>query len=419
MVLSCKKYPYDKLYEAQTATWDSEQHNNVETVYYFADEYELMHIPFKQCIDEVWNKDWDIIFRTNSSSYINKQMLYDYIKDFPINNTWIGDPWSYNSGCGFFMSRNLVQILRDNLTEEPFPFDDVLIADIITRHTKLTPISGKRNVYDHVNKSFEPCYHHRCKCDITTITDKNGTTDNRQQDIDAMYHLHKFYKMITGYKVHIITANFGTSDLTQIKLPHNHTSKHEITFSCYNDENTDSRLNSLHPRLKGKIPKMLGWMNKQADFYIWLDASFEITSPTFVDDLIEQLGDKDICLFNHSVRSSISSEFAFVMDNITLNPYLSSRYGGESMQSQINSYLSDITFEDSKLFEMGFFIYSKKLIQNKDYNVMTDWFFHNCYYSVQDQLSFPYLLHKHNVNYTTFPIDQTVYRNPYTKFSKK
>jgi hypothetical protein len=45
---------------------------------------------------------------------------------------------------------------------------------------------------------------------------------------------------------------------------------------------------------------------------------------------------------------------------------------------------------------------------------MTDWFFHNCYWSIEDQLSLPYLIYKHNVKYSLFK-DGNVYENKYIK----
>ena len=145
---------------------------------------------------------------------------------------------------------------------------------------------------------------------------------------------------------------------------------------------------------------MLDWLENDADYYIWFDSSFKITSDSFVEDIIDFLGDYDICVHKHTYRSSIKSECDFVLQNMKNNDdYLIKRYNGERMLDQVNFYLEDKTFIDNNLFEMGFFVYSKNLVKNKNYNLLTDWFFHNCYWSIQDQLSFPYLIHKHNVNY--------------------
>ena len=45
---------------------------------------------------------------------------------------------------------------------------------------------------------------------------------------------------------------------------------------------------------------------------------------------------------------------------------------------------------------------------------MKEWFYHNCLWSVQDQLSLPYLLQKFKTNYKLFK--GNVYNNEYTKY---
>jgi hypothetical protein len=144
--------------------------------------------------------------------------------------------------------------------------------------------------------------------------------------------------------------------------------------------------------MKGKIPKMLEWVNIEADYYVWLDYAIEIKTNNFYE-IIQDLEDYDICLFKHKQRNSIQEELEFIESGLEKeDKYITSRYSNENMNGQVRNYLEDSSFIDNKLFEMGFFIYSKNLIKNRDYNLMTDWFLHNAFYSVQDQLSFPYLL---------------------------
>lgn len=219
-------------------------------------------------------------------------------------------------------------------------------------------------------------------------------------------------------KIHISTARFG-EDGTNFNListiPNQINNKYDITISAYTNSNTLSRANSLHPRTKGKIPKMLEWMNVDADYYVWIDEPFKIKSNNFGDEMLDNLGDNDICLYNHVARNTIYGEMRFVVDNMKDgNTYLLERYKGEPMEEQVNSYLSDINFTDNTLFNCGFFVYRKELIKNRDYNLMTDWFFHNCYWSIEDQLSLPYLFYKHNIKYSIFK-DGNVYNNKYIK----
>lgn len=218
-------------------------------------------------------------------------------------------------------------------------------------------------------------------------------------------------------KVRVITADFGDHISNyNYQLPHQITKKYEVEYICYTDQNTSSRLLSLHPRLKSKIPKMLDWVENFADYYIWFDSKFKIRSNTLVDDVIDSLGDYDIQIFKHPQRKSIKSEIDFLEDEMLRlnNNYLIDRYKGERIRSQYEFYVQDPNFIDNNFFSMGFFVYSKNLIKNRDYNLLTDWFFHNCYWSIQDQISFPYLLHKHKTKYRTF--DYQLFNNKYLKW---
>lgn len=182
MVLSSLKEPYDKMYRTQRATWDSEYHPMVDTVYYFADEYEKMHIPFIECLRNVWCGDWDIIFRTNSSSYVDKELLYEYIKDHETNKLWVSSYDEQMSGCGFFMSRDLLEVLLNKEYPETHEAEDMYIAHTIHGATGCLPKAGQRTQYNHVEHTYDKCYHIRCK------------DDDRDNDIKAMIHIFETIK---------------------------------------------------------------------------------------------------------------------------------------------------------------------------------------------------------------------------------
>jgi hypothetical protein len=180
-------------------------------------------------------------------------------------------------------------------------------------------------------------------------------------------------------KVRIVTADFGNHiNNFHYNLPNQNSTLYDIDYECLTDKNTPSRHNSLHPRTKGKIPKMLDWVEHDADYYIWFDSKFKVVNDNFVEEIIQDLGDFDLGLIKHPQRDSIKSELEFMeKEMINKNDYLISRYEGERMKEQVNFYLSDSNFVDNKLFGLGFFIYSKKLVENKGYNIFTDWFL--CY----------------------------------------
>jgi len=207
-------------------------------------------------------------------------------------------------------------------------------------------------------------------------------------------------------KIRLITAGFQTQN-TQLQIMSPLIYKdYIIDLAFYNDGNTLSRINSLHPRLKSKIPKMMEWkFHPDYDYYIWVDSKF-ILYEGFLSYIMQYENQADLSLFQHQKRSSIKVEMDYMdakMKNGDL--YLNYRYEGEQMREQVNSYLDDVNFIDNQLFYGGCFMYSKKLVENKDYNMMSDWLLQCVLYSTQDQLPLPYLLYKHKVNYKAYSGD--------------
>jgi glycosyltransferase involved in cell wall biosynthesis len=206
-------------------------------------------------------------------------------------------------------------------------------------------------------------------------------------------------------KIRLITASFGNDkkELT-VRSPIMH-DDYIIDQMYYNNTNTKSRINSLHPRTKGKIPKMMEWYeHPDYDYYIWIDSKFTVLDG-FIDQMLEYADDEeaDICFFNHPERSSTRDEMDFMIEKMKNgDTYLLSRYEGEIMEEQVNKYLADPGFKDDQLFYCGLFMYSKRLVANRQSNLMTDWFLHCILYHTQDQLWFPYLLYKHNVKYKVY-----------------
>ena len=147
-----------------------------------------------------------------------------------------------------------------------------------------------------------------------------------------------------------------------------------------------------------------------------MDSRFTISKADSIQWLIDQCQNVDIALFVHPSRCSIKDEYNYVRELIsTDNQYLLDRYQGEDMQYQYEVYQRDASFVDNRLFACGLFVYSKRLVANRDNNLMKDWFYHNCLYSVQDQLSLPYLLQKHNTIYNT--LEGNIFSCPYFKYA--
>lgn len=213
-------------------------------------------------------------------------------------------------------------------------------------------------------------------------------------------------------KVLVTTASFG-SELGS-KWVDQVSDKYKISFNRIDDTIESPRKKAMVPRLRAKIPKMIVWEDHPGyDYYIWIDSTFSISDPSAIERMVDQCIGVDACFFKHSVRSSVKQEVDFVTSLLKSgNAYLIDRYEGERMIDQVNSYSKDPRWKDDVLFECGTFIYSKSAISNKEHNVMKEWFYHNCIWSVQDQLSLPYLLYKFNINYKI--LEDNVYNNSYT-----
>jgi hypothetical protein len=210
----------------------------------------------------------------------------------------------------------------------------------------------------------------------------------------------------------VTTASFGgvlrSTWVDQIS------NKYNIIFNRIDDTTETRREKSMMPRLRGKIPKMVVWeTHPNYDYYVWIDSSFSLLRNDAIENMVDYCLGWDACFFSHPARTSVKQELDFVTNLIRDdNQYLIDRYSGEKMIEQVNSYFNDLNWHDNLLFACGIFIYSKSLVENKEYNLMKEWFYHNCLWSVQDQLSLPYLLHKFKINYRVF--EGSVYSNSYT-----
>ncbi len=170
-----------------------------------------------------------------------------------------------------------------------------------------------------------------------------------------------------------------------------------------NDENFPPRFNSLHPRLHAKIPKMLAWEYfENFDYYIWMDSAYQFSHPNSLENIISTMCNGYFSIIKHWDRNSISEELDFLNREIVSgNQYLTSRYLNEYMGEQVKIYTSSPGFIDNKLYAGGLFSYSQKLTQESP-QFFRDWFYHCARYSVQDQLSLPYLLWLHGINPNVF-----------------
>lgn len=219
-------------------------------------------------------------------------------------------------------------------------------------------------------------------------------------------------------KIAYISANCGGTDKN---LQDQHKKQTvPVDYFYFDDSNFPPRSEALHPRLQAKIPKMFGWdLVPGYDYYIWADATITLSNEIAVEWLLSKVRGHDIALFrHHDKRSSIGQELRFMERRMNglrgdsvIQEYLNNRYQHEPMEAQVDQYLSDPNFTDDMLYSGGLFIYANT---REAREMLKDWFTENARWSIQDQLSLPYVLSKSGCKVKT--IKRNLLKNEYVEY---
>jgi hypothetical protein len=195
-------------------------------------------------------------------------------------------------------------------------------------------------------------------------------------------------------KIALVSADLGSlrNNLTSSYVRQDIPANWSLDIHFFDDTNFAHR-SSLSPRMQAKIPKFLGYeLAPGYDFYIWLDSAFVLSDRGAVAWFVKSCENFDMVVFRHPSRSSISEELNFILDGMKSgDSYLIDRYQDEPIEEQVKTYLADADFTDDSLYACGAFIYRKELFEQSSHNVLPLWFYHNARYTIQDQLSLPYL----------------------------
>jgi hypothetical protein len=210
LVLSCHDNGiYSKFFETQKNTWDSINVEGIETFYFFGDHDKdeiidnriLINLKETTKIESdgnlsvtnsglktlksfemIKNMDFDYVFRTNSSSYVDKKLLIDFINNKPKTKYYSGfignhGKITFASGSGFFLSKDLINLLIENKNRwDHSLIDDVSIAGLL-KEFGVSPENNPR--YDVYNENIPLDYfHYRIK------------TRNRNDDCKLMELIH-------------------------------------------------------------------------------------------------------------------------------------------------------------------------------------------------------------------------------------
>lgn len=156
-----------------------------------------------------------------------------------------------------------------------------------------------------------------------------------------------------------------------------------------------------HPNLSAKW-----WKTHPYGSYtyaIWIDASMEITSPSFAREAIAALNGAPVATWNHPRRSSIHAEVEASLGREGQG----GRYAGLPLREQAASYRDEGFPDDVGLFACGTMVWTWAARAMAE-----DWWRECVKWGYQDQVSFPVACWRAGITPAAFPVPQIESRNP-------
>lgn len=156
------------------------------------------------------------------------------------------------------------------------------------------------------------------------------------------------------------------------------------------------------PRLAAKRAKMLPWMFTDCDAAVWIDASIEITDGPGLRKAVEPLlAERDLWVWQHPEgRTDIRQEGPVCWDW--------PKYAAYPIREQVAHYDAEGLPQNWGLFACGVMAWRFTDEAKRFGNL---WLGEQYRWSIQDQISLPYLLWREGFRFGTFPAHQ--YQNPW------
>ena len=158
-----------------------------------------------------------------------------------------------------------------------------------------------------------------------------------------------------------------------------------------------------HPRLAAKRPKMMPWLFTDCDAAVWIDASFEIVGRNFRWWCNRHLDQDDFVVWRHpEERIDFADEAAVCWDW--------PKYSAYPIRQQVKHYLDQGMPRRWGLFACGSIAYRFTPIVK---GLGARWYEENLRWSIQDQVSLPFLLWDSGMRFGTWQAFQ--YKNDYLR----
>jgi hypothetical protein len=209
LVLGTRVRPYPMLIRAAEATWASVPVPDVEVIFYFGgggprmarrhltlpvpDDFPHIGEKTLACFDYVLeNREFDLVFRTNCSSYVDLMNLSRYVgehaqaRGFYAGTPSTHDGISFASGSGYFLSRDLVElVVRERDSWNHALLDDVALGLLLSTAGHL-PVPVPRVGYATPREVADvdvTQFHFRCKT----------ASRARLDDVEILLRLHEAF----------------------------------------------------------------------------------------------------------------------------------------------------------------------------------------------------------------------------------
>lgn len=158
------------------------------------------------------------------------------------------------------------------------------------------------------------------------------------------------------------------------------------------------------PRLAAKYPRMQPFDFVDTDVAVWLDAAFEVVSQDFKQFCTEAVKGKDLVAWDHPEnRQCLYTEAAYCQDW--------PKYASQPIREQTAHYRGLGMPENFGLWACGTIAW-RNTEQAKQFGLA--WLEENKQWSIQDQVSFPFLLWKLQPRFGVFPAHE--FDNHYLKW---
>lgn len=212
MVQSVQKSRYPELIMLQKETWDSIEHPHVSTLFYYPnpvsegitgkdvlikgeDNWGYMFIQTMKAFRNVMNIEWDYIFKTDNSTYVDKKRLYEILFTKPRENFYGGtlgriidkssnEETPFLWGEGMAMSRDIVKYLVDCYIANPFMrlgVEDIHIGRVLNEKCNWDTSMQVIDFYANKEQLVKDAHIYRCR---------NANGEVFTDDIKAMKWIH-------------------------------------------------------------------------------------------------------------------------------------------------------------------------------------------------------------------------------------